>query len=80
MIKFTGNVPFWSEGTDPDITSQWGHGLWKDRPFLRAAETINVLAGSFQPIFRCAGSNAQDEFAFAGWAGTYQIKKARIRG
>ena len=79
-VKFTGNIPYWNDGNDPDIMSQWGSTIWKDRPFLRAAITVNEMAGTFQLILLNNDDGAQNECAFAGYAMTYQIKKARVRG
>lgn len=82
-VKFTGNVPYWHEATETDITTTWGSSIWSEKPVLQAQITLGwrgIMATSIVFILSATGENALDDFSFAGFSVDADVKPARGRG
>ena len=82
-IAFTGNIPYWHELTSTDITTQWGTSIWAEKPIIQAQVTLKwrgVMATSILFILSSEGTNALDDYSFAGFSIEADVKPARGRG
>lgn len=71
-ITFSGNIPYWHDGTDERITSEWGGTVWVVKPILSAKIGMKKKCYSIIPIITSDGSNAQEEGTWIGYGMTFQ--------
>ena len=71
-VKFTGNIPFWNDGGDPLITTEWGSTIWAVKPILNAKINLAKKCYSIIAIIKSDGSNAQEEGTWVGYDMLYQ--------
>ncbi len=71
-ITFSGNIPYWHDGTDARITSEWDGTVWADKSVLSAKIGLKKKCYSIIPIITSDGSNAQEEGTWIGYGMTYQ--------
>ena len=78
-ITFRGNIPYWNEGTDPQITSQWSSTIWEEKPVLSAKVRVGHQAHSVIFLIKNDGSRVKDEISWVGYDMDYQAL-TRVRG
>tara|TARA_R110000824_G_scaffold83438_1_gene208921 strand:- start:734 stop:2401 length:1668 start_codon:yes stop_codon:yes gene_type:complete len=78
-ITFRGNIPYWNDGTDPQITSKWSSTIWDDKPVLSAKVRVGHQAHSVIFLIKNDGSRTKDEVSWVGYDMDYQ-SLARVRG
>ena len=71
-IAFSGNIPYWNDGTDPRITAAWGNTVWTEKPILSAKIGVKQKCYSIIPIITSDGSNTKEEGSFIGYGMLFQ--------
>jgi len=65
-LTFRGNIPYWSEGTDSNISSAWNSTVWSEKPILLARTVLKKKCYSIIAIIKSDGSNTQEEGTWIG--------------
>jgi hypothetical protein len=65
-LTFRGNIPYWNNGTDPNISSKWNSTVWTSKPILLARTILKKKCYSIIAIVKSSGSNTQEEGTWIG--------------
>ena len=71
-IKFTGNIPYWHDGTDDQISATWNGSLWVGKPILNAKLSLAKKCYAVIAIITADGSNTKEEGTWVGYDMLYQ--------
>lgn len=65
-LTFRGNIPYWNDGNDENISSQWNSTVWTEKPILLARTILKKKCYSIIAIIKSSGSNTQEEGTWIG--------------
>ena len=78
-ITFRGNIPYWNNGNEIDITTQWASTIWDEKPVLSAKIRVGRQAHSIIFLIKNDGSRDKDEISWVGYDLDYQNLR-NVRG